>query len=482
MQEQNQVIPEKKFRKFGLLDKLSYAAGDFGCNMSFAMKSLLTIYWTQLMGINEILFATLLVIVQVWDGIDDTILGVIIDADHRHYKRNKFLAYISAGSIGLIFGGGLCFIPLPGASQPIKAVLFVAGYLVWDAFYTMANVPYGSMLSLITDDPAQRSQLSTWRSVGAIVAAMSVAVSLPLLLIDPVTNNLRSPYIMFGMALGFGVIGFVFFQFMIHTTQLRAVPEEQPVQEKKPDQPKQKFNVLEALRNFFRNRAMLGITIAAFGSFMCTYGSQTALTVTFQAYFKSAQYSGLVGMASMVGIIAMAPFSSKVAGKIGKKETAVLGTVVMTLAYASMFVIPLSPDAQGSLVVAGVLLISSFGSGLAGCIMWAMVADALDYEEWKFGVRTEGTSYAMYSLMRKVAQGVMPSLGLVVATFFGYKAILGADQPASVALAMRYLMPAFYTAGGVLSLIGYAWIYNLDKKTMQNMTEELKLRRAESNS
>ena len=183
---------------------------------------MITIYWTQMMGIDEILFAALLVVVQVWDGINDPILGTIVDADHHNYKRNKFLTYISAGSLGLIVGGGLCFIPAAGASQPVKVILFMAGYLIWDAFYTVANVPYGSMLSLITDDPAQRAQLSSWRSVGAVIAAMGVSMLIPILAIDPVTNNLRSPYILFYMAVGFGVVGFFFFQFMVRTTQLRA--------------------------------------------------------------------------------------------------------------------------------------------------------------------------------------------------------------------------------------------------------------------
>ena len=62
-------------RKFGLLDKVSYAAGEFGCNMSFALKGTLTIYWTQFMGINPGLMAGLLLLVQVWDAINDPLIG-----------------------------------------------------------------------------------------------------------------------------------------------------------------------------------------------------------------------------------------------------------------------------------------------------------------------------------------------------------------------------------------------------------------------
>ena len=83
---------------FGLKDKLAYAAGDFGCNMSFALKSYLTIYWTQYMGIDSVLLAGPLIVVQVWDAINDPLIGTIVDADRHQYKRNKFLAYISVFS------------------------------------------------------------------------------------------------------------------------------------------------------------------------------------------------------------------------------------------------------------------------------------------------------------------------------------------------------------------------------------------------
>ena len=167
------------YRKFGMIDKLAYAAGDFGCNMSFALKSYLTIFWTQFMGIDEILMASLLLLVQIWDAINDPVIGAMIDADKRQYKRNKFLTYIWVGSLGLMLGGAFCFLPFKGAPAMVKNILFVAGYILWDAFYTVANVPYGSMLSLVTEDAGERSQLSTWRSIGSMVGNILPSMILP---------------------------------------------------------------------------------------------------------------------------------------------------------------------------------------------------------------------------------------------------------------------------------------------------------------
>ena len=133
-------------RKFGIRDSVAYAAGDLGCNMSFALKGTMALFWTQVMGMSA-WYSLLLIIVQVWDAINDPLIGSIIDADKHAYKRrNKFLQYIFIGSIGLIVGGACCFLPFPGAPVWAKFIIFIAGYVVWDAFYTIANVPYGSLL------------------------------------------------------------------------------------------------------------------------------------------------------------------------------------------------------------------------------------------------------------------------------------------------------------------------------------------------
>ena len=114
-------LDAKGYPKFSMRDKVAYALGDFGCNMSFALKSsIMAIFWTQFMGM-DLWYALLLIVVQVWDAINDPLIGSIIDADKHNYKKNKFLSYISVGSIGLIVGGALCFLPFPSAPVWAKA-------------------------------------------------------------------------------------------------------------------------------------------------------------------------------------------------------------------------------------------------------------------------------------------------------------------------------------------------------------------------
>ena len=463
-------LDENGYRKFGMRDKLAYAAGDFGCNMSFALKSYLTLFWTQYMGLDPILMASLLLLVQVWDAINDPVIGSMIDADRRQYKRNKFLQYIHIGSIGLIVAGAACFIPLPNMPTIAKNILFVAGYMIWDAFYTLANVPYGSMMSLISTNAADRAQLSAWRSAGAMVAGILLGSIIPMLIFDS-ANNLLGDRI-FYMALIFGVAGFLTFQYMIRNTTIR-VDTNITLNEAPP-----KFNPVKATINFMKNRAAVGVVISALAEIIVMYGIATANMVMFQSYFKNAQISGILGTVQYLGMFLYMPFIGKIVTKFGKKEAVCGGMLFAVAAYVLMNVLPMTPDSKGLIIFTACQLLATLGCGLYSCVSWSLMADVMDYGEWKFGVREEGTTYALYSFFRKLAQGIGPSLGLVLAAMLGYDETLGAAQTMATAVNMRYLVSVGYLVGITVQLIGIGLVYNLDKKTLAKVHADLKERRA----
>lgn len=456
-------------RKFGMLDNLAYAAGDFGCNMSFALKSTLIIFWTQFMQMDSILYAGLLLIVQVWDAINDPIVGAVIDADQRKYKLGKFKTYILIGSIGLIVAGALCFIPLPNAPAMVKNILFVAGYVLWDAFYTVANVPYGSMLNLITEDPGERASLSAWRSIGSLVGNILAMVLIPMLIYDA-SNNIMGTRV-FLIALVMGIIGFFAFQFMIRNTEVR-VNEYIKVSEDRP-----KFNILTAIGNFMKNRPAVGVTLAVVGMFIGMQGATAAVTVLFQSYFQNARISGIVSLFAMIPMILFTPFIRKLVEKHGKKELSVVGALVSLVACVLLLVLPISPDGKGIMIYTICQLINSLGMGVFSLVSWSMMADAIDYNEWKTDTREEGTIYSLHSFFRKLAQGLGPSIVLVIMVALGYVEANQGNQVAEVALNMRYLVAGLYFLSALIQFVALKFVYNLDKDTVLEMREELDAQR-----
>ena len=462
-------------RKFGIRDSIAYAAGDLGCNMSFALKGTMALFWTQVMGMSA-WYSLLLIIVQVWDAINDPLIGSMIDADHRKYKRNKFLAYIWAGSIGLIVGGACCFLPFPGAPVWAKFIIFIAGYVVWDAFYTIANVPYGSLLSLISNDPADRASLSAWRSIGSMVGNMLPMVILPFLIYNE--DKSLNGNMVFVAALVMGLLGFICFQFMIKNTEIR-VDTESKVNENQP-----KFNVLQAMGNFVKNRPAVGATLAAMGMFIGMQGAATAVSVTFQIYFQNTKISGIVQLFAMIPIVAFTPLARKMVVKYGKKELSVVGSICSIIGGLGLFII--TPDNTGLDLLIYIIcqLVYSLGLGIYSTVSWAMMGDAIDYNEWKTGKREEGVVYSLHSFFRKLAQGIGPAVALLIMQGMGY--VNNAIDPKTgaayidvtklsweFAVELRTLVAILFLAAAIMQFIGLALIYNLDKKTLAQMNKDL---------
>ena len=511
---------EKTIRPFGMRDKLAYAAGDLGCNMSFALKGTVQTFWLVYMMLETGLLSLLLLAVQIWDAVNDPLIGTIIDNDHRAYKNGKFKTYIFIGACGLLLGGAAVFLPFPNASVVVKAVLFVVGYIIWDAFYTIANVPYGSMLSLVTEDVGERAQLSTWRSIGSMIGNMLPVIILPMLiwqkvtfdgttdflsrieipegfdpsqfLTNPVTGKayeigeaVLSPATgkqveillgdrVFFVALIMGVLGFIAFMYMLKTITIRV--DENAV---KTNEGGEKFNVLAAFGKFMRNRPAVGATLAAMGMFLGMNAATTANTIMFATYFNMASMSGVVQMIGFLPMFLFMPFITKIVRKYGKKEASVVGTIASLIGGGIMLIFPLIPNVNTALIVylAG-LVVFGVGMGVYTCVSWAMMGDAIDYNEWKFGTREEGTVCSLHSFFRKLAQGVGPSVVLLIMGWLGYEAKLGTiGQSAATSHNMCWLVAGLYLFSAVLQFIGLALVYNLDKKTLETMNAELAERR-----
>ena len=489
MAKKNVILDENGHRKFGMRDCVAYAAGDLGCNMSFALKSTMALFWTQVMGMSA-WYSIMLIVVQVWDAINDPIIGSMVDADRHTYKRNKFLQYIWFGSVGLIVGGACCFLPFPQAPVWAKFLIFIAGYVIWDAFYTVANVPYGSLLSLISKEPADRASLSAWRSIGSMVGNMLPMVLLPFLIYneDQSLNGMRVFFTAFIM----GILGFICFHFMIKNTEIR-VEQNIKLNEEQP-----KFNLIEAMKNFCKNRPAVGATLAAMGMFIGMQGAATAISVTFQIYFKNTQISGLVSMFAMIPIIVFTPLARKMVTKYGKKELSVVGSIcyivgALVLLAAPLGIIPVTEGNTGLDLIVYIVgqLICSLGMGIYSTVSWAMMGDAIDYNEWKNGTREEGVVYSLHSFFRKLAQGVGPAVSVAIMGTMGY--VNNAIDPETGAefidvtkiawenaVQIRGLIGILYLVAGLFVFVGLGLVYNLDKKTLAQMNEELEAKHAKA--
>ena len=241
----------KQLRPFGMRDKIGYAFGDFGCNMSFAfINSYLMLFYVTCMKIDPKHFAVLILLGKIFDAINDPIIGGLCDAT-KPGKDGKFKPWIKWASPVLLLSSIALFIYAPSAPYGVKIAMCLGIYCLWSVAYTSVNVPYGSMQSCITNDPAGRSSLSQWRSIGAMCAQIPIMILLPLLVYDKNDNPRGELFIIFVGVMG--AIGLVSFYLLRRMTTER-IAAAQP-------QEKQKFNYFSTLGSFFKNKPMMGVTI-----------------------------------------------------------------------------------------------------------------------------------------------------------------------------------------------------------------------------
>ena len=210
-------------------DYFGYAMGDFGCNMSFALiTNYLMLFYTQYIGLRLSDWAWIIVVGKVWDAINDPLIGGMVD-NVRIGKGSKFMPWITIGGSALIIFTTLSFMPIASMGYIFKVIYCLVIYCIWSVAYTMANVPYGALHSCITNDPSKRTNLSTFRSIGAGLAQV-LAMLLPLIVYDK-DNNLIGSRMVY-VALVCSAIGFIGFMLVRLLVTERVVVEAHDKTEK----------------------------------------------------------------------------------------------------------------------------------------------------------------------------------------------------------------------------------------------------------
>ena len=237
---------------------------------------------------------------------------------------------------------------------------------------------------------------------------------------------------------------------------------------------------MKSFGKFLKNRPAVGATVAAMGMFLGMQSATTANTIMFATYFGMASLSGLVQVIGFLPMVIFIPFIKKIVEKYGKKEASVAGTLLSLFGGIVMMFFPIIENKTASLIVyiAGLVLFG-IGLGVYTCVSWALMGDAIDYNEWKYNTKEEGVVYSLHSFFRKLAQGVGPATVILIMGWLGYNEKLGTiGQSMDTAKNMCWLVASLYLFSAIVMFVGIAFIYNIDKKTLTAMSAELEARHA----
>lgn len=445
---------QNRSKPVGMRDYFGYAMGDFGCNMSFALiTNYMMLFYTQYIGLRLTDWAWIIVVGKVWDAINDPLIGGMVD-NVRFGKGSKFMPWILLGGSSLVVLTTLTFVPIAGMSYLFKVIYCLLIYCVWSVAYTMANVPYGALHSCITDDPAKRTNLSTFRSIGAGLA-QAFAMLLPLIVYDKNDNLLGGR--MLYIALACSAVGFVGFLLV------RLLVTERVTVEAHSDNSGTSY--IKAIRGFFTNRPLLAITAVSFVQVVCFMSMTSVNNIVFQSYFHNTKLLPVVNVVAYLPLVALMPFVGKITRSIGKKKFVVIASAISVVAGVIACVLPMNPEAKSSLFVyIGSLMLLYLSNAVFTIILWAMVVDCIDYQYEKTGSRDEGSLYALFSFFRKLAQGIGSAFSAVMLSFCGYVEELQANQTVQTATNIKNMYLIVMTVGVVLTVLITQFVYNIDER------------------
>ena len=390
---------DKKKTPGGLTTKhwAGYMFGDFGGCMTFAlMASIFSMYCTDVLGINATVMGILTIVWTIWDAVNDPMMGAIMDKAFARSKnkRGKFRPWLLRSTPLLAISAiALWTVPTFLDGIPLLVSLF-SFKILYEAAYTMFNIPMGSLLSAMSTNDAERASLSSARGVGSMFGNMIPGMVGPVI-IGFFGDKSSTGYMITGVACA--IVGFVICFLHYGMTEERVIVNE----EARADD----IKISDIFAVIRKNRAFVALCLH--GICICTmqYLTENISMYMYSAVYHDVTYKTLASVLSapfMAGSMIAVPFMCK---RLGLEKVIRYALLIGGAICGGLFVMHMLMDV--SPLVHGAIL--GIGTGMAMVsiqMQWGLVGEAIDYNECVTGKRTEGSIYGTFNLSRRIGQTV----------------------------------------------------------------------------
>ena len=452
-------MEKKQIRPFGVKDEIGYVFGDMaGSFVNLFVDAYFLIFCTNVLGISAGWMGTLFLVARLWDAINDPIMGSFPDRWMIGKSGDKFKPWIKIFMLPLALSGVLCFFNVPLEGVALHAYVAFA-YVLYGMSYTGTSMPFGAMASVVSDDPIQRSKLSRARSIGGTIVGIVGLSIVPVVCFDKQSNILPERFTL--IAVIFGVLSIISYFVLLNFTQERIRQNSEKAE---------KFNYGKVLKATVHNRPLIGVMVATLGSMLFITGSNQVRSYIFKEYYARTDVMSIISLATIPILVICFPLVPKLVAKFGKKATLMAAIVSSTI----FSVIPVVMEIKNVYVYSALVVLGTIGQTVFTMLIWALVTDCLDYSEWKFNERSDGSMYSLYTFSRKIGSTIAStgvSFGLAAIGFVSGSNVV---QTAEAVNGIYFLVNIIPVVTCILELVGVGLIFNLNKETTERMYAELK--------
>lgn len=446
--------------KLSYKEKISYSSGEVGINLLFtAMGAFLLFYYTDVAGVSAAAVGSIMLISKIFDGIADISMGFITDRTNSKYGKARPWLLRMAIPYGI---AGVLLFTVPEIGALGKLIYIFLTYNTFCIIYTAAVIPYYSLSSLVTQNQKERENVGFIRSIMTTIGSLAInAGTLPL--VNAFGGGKIAWTITFVI---FGVISAALFLLAFINTKERVGNDDDG--NNKIINKKEKQNMKNELKFLFKNKYWLILTGNGFCANMVMALSM-GVTVYFAQYIlKNPGAVGILALCSMIPMFVCIPLGYPLVRKFGKRNMLILGLTLMAVGYSIMFL-----GAANLTVVAGGVIIKAIGTAT----QWTqgpMLADTVEYGEWKNGIRQEGLIFSAQSFGTKIGSGLGTGLIGWVLGITGY--IGGAQTQSTSALlginVLFIIIPVVITILEIVMMV----LYKLDGE-YEKILEQLNSRK-----
>ena len=452
-------MEKKQIRPFGVKDEIGYVFGDMaGSFVNLFVDAYFLIFCTNVLGISAGWMGTLFLVARLWDAINDPIMGSFPDRWMIGKSGDKFKPWIKIFMLPLALSGVLCFFNVPLEGIALHAYVAFA-YVLYGMSYTGTSMPFGAMASVVSDDPIQRSKLSRARSIGGTIVGIVGLSIVPVVCFDKQSNILPGRFTL--IAVVFGVLSIISYFVLLNLTQERIRQNVEKAE---------KFNYGKVLKATVHNRPLIGVMVATLGSMLFITGSNQVRSYIFKEYYARTDVMSIISLATIPILVICFPLVPKLVAKFGKKATLMAAIISSTI----FSVIPVVMEIKNVYVYSALVVLGTIGQTVFTMLIWALVTDCLDYSEWKFHERSDGSMYSLYTFSRKIGSTIAStgvSFGLAAIGFVSGSNVV---QTAEAVNGIYFLVNIIPVVTCALELVGVGLIFNLNKETTEQMYAELK--------
>jgi len=444
-----------------LKHRIGYALGDFGGCMTFSlMSAFMTRYYVNVALMDTAVIAVMTLIWKIFDAVSNPVIGVMMDKsfDKSARKGDKFRPWIFR--IAPLTGiAGILVFTAPGwVTGMSRLVVAFTTYLMYEVFYAMQHIALGGLISAMARDDAERSELSSARGIGGMLGIIIPQMTFPAI-ISLFESN---PALGYGMGVTVcAVIGYICCLGCYFFTE-----ERNASQQKAGAAPIKVTDILEVFRV---NRAFLAL---------CLHGLLSGVLMSVGGALGTYMYADVLGsialmsVGSMVGMpVSLVCMSvvPKLARKFGSQKvlrgSLLLGCGIYVLLFALHITIRINVW-----VHIGINAIASSISGLSNMMQWGMLSEAIEYNEYLTGKRTEGSINGTFNMLRRLGQGLGASFGVAMLGFIGYNASASV-QTAGTVLGIKVLCLLFPAICAVGSWIVFRFVWNITPEVKEKMAQ-----------